>query len=50
MMALLKKDYSKHLINIDFAQDFNRYNGDKSSYHEAGYDSYVTAWVFLQMQ
>lgn len=49
-MTLLKKDHAKNLIKVDFAQSFDRYNGDKASYHEAGYDSYVTAWVFLQMQ
>lgn len=49
MMKLLKNNGSKTLTKIEFANDFDRYSDDKSNYHEAGYDSYITAWVFLQM-
>lgn len=28
---------------------FNRYSLDNQALHEAGYDSYITAWVFQQM-
>ena len=50
MMKLLKNNGSKSLTKIEFANNFDRYSDDKSNYHEAGYDSYITAWVFLQMQ
>lgn len=31
-------------------KEFTRYDLNKPNLHEAGYDSYITAWLFTQMQ
>lgn len=45
----IQKRYAGRLTALALDGEFRRYSLENPNLHEAGYDSYVTAWVYLQM-
>jgi hypothetical protein len=48
LVAWFRKKYEKVLTTLTLDPPFDRYSLDKAALHEAGYDSYITAWVYQQ--
>ncbi len=49
LLKNIQKRYAGKLSTVALEGEFKRYSLENPSLHEAGYDSYITAWVYLQM-
>lgn len=45
----IRNQYPNRLTTITSEKGFENYTLDVKSMHEAGYDSFITVWVFMQM-
>lgn len=49
LIKYIQKRYPNKLTSLGLEAEFKRYSMENQSLHEAGYDSYITAWVYMQM-
>lgn len=49
MVKSIRCNNEKKLSSSD-TDSFGKYNLENQALHEAGYDSFLTAWVYIQMQ
>jgi hypothetical protein len=49
LMKNIQKRHAGRLSTVSLEGEFKRYSLENPNLHEAGYDSYVTAWVYMQM-